>query len=295
MRHIDLKQLRRFVKRDAKDALETAKTELEALATDKERRDYMTAHSDKCAALRHALWIIGFGKCWYSEAVLEADTGEVEHFRPKKAVWKSTPSHGGYWWRAFDWRNFRLAHPLVNKRRKDYSTEQEAGKGCYFPLRYEDRRAEDLSAEAKEEPVLLDPTVARDCRLLSFDGNSGKPIPRYKLEDDPWLHRRAKDSIDYYHLDEGTWNGRREDLMREVSILCDRVHEAAAKNDWESYEGLLDEVATFIHPFAEFSSAAMQVVIEKSLAYHVNPVPGTRPAQKTKSAAPASNTSKRRR
>ncbi len=292
MRHIDLKQLRRFAKRANLDALGAAKTELEGLDTDEARRNYMSAHSDKCAALRHALWMIGFGKCWYSEAVLEADTGEVEHFRPKKAVWKSTPTHGGYWWRAFDWHNFRLAHPLVNKRRKDYSTEQEAGKGCYFPLRDEDRRATDLSLEAREEPVLLDPTVARDCRLLSFDGNSGKPIPRYKPEDDPWRHRRAKDSIDYYHLDEGTWNGRREDLMREVGILCDRVHEAAAKMDWEKYEELLDEVASFVHPFAEFSSAAMQVVMEKSLAYHVNPLPGAPAPRDTGSAAPDATPSK---
>ena len=273
MRHIDLNQLRRFAKRSEFDALETAIKELAAQANKADRGKYIKANSAKWSAFQYPLWMIGFGKCWYSEAILEANAGEVEHFRPKQQVWKSALPDG-YWWHTFNWRNFRLAHPLVNKTRTDYSTEQKAGKGCYFPLRHEDHRATEAAAEAQEEPILLDPTVARDCRLLCFDGNSGKPIPRYESEDDPWQHRRAQESIKYYHLDEGTWNAKREDLMREVGILCDKVLEAAAKKDSEQYDKLLDDLASYIHPFAEFSSAAAQVICEKCLLQHLNPLPG---------------------
>jgi hypothetical protein len=273
MRHIDLEQFRRFAKRVDTEALEAAKTMLSDMTSDADRRKHIDDKSAVCSAFLYVLWLIGFGKCWYSEAILEADAGEVEHFRPKKQVWKSAIPHRGYWWRAFDWRNFRLAHPLVNKRRKDYSTEQAAGKGCYFPLEDENRRAIDEAGELGEEPVLLDPTKARDCRLISYDGSSGKPIPRFREDEDPWKHKRAKESINYYHLDEGTWNAKRDDLMREVSILCDRVLAAAANEDWETYEQLLDEVASFVHPFAEFSSAAAQVITEKSLGFHLNPAP----------------------
>jgi len=287
MRHVDLEQLRRVAKRALFDELAAAMDALGLMSTDQERRDYIEKNGSKCSAFLHPLWMIGFGKCWYSEAKLPADAGEVEHFRPKRKVWKSTPPHGGYWWKAFDWRNFRLAHPLVNKRRKDYSTEQQAGKGCYFPLRHEERRAMNAPGEAREEPVLLDPIVPQDCRLLCFDGNSGKPIPRYKREDDPdgWRHRRASDSINFYHLDDGTWNSQREDLMRDVSILCDRVLEAAAKKDVTEYEKLLDEVAYFMHPFAEFSSAAAQVIREKGLLDHLSPLPDQTDARSRGSAA----------
>ena len=221
----------------------------------------------------HELWKLGCLKCWYSEAELKADQGEVEHFRPKKKVWKSTPPHGGYWWRAFDWHNFRLAHPDVNKRRKDYSTDEVAGKGCYFPLRDELKRASNLADEVNEEPILLDPTVAHDCLLLCFDESSGKPIPRYKPEDDidSWRYRRAKESINFYHLDEGTWNANRADLMLEVGILCDQIHAASLKGDTTEYNKLCDSLGKYIGSHSEFSSAATQVLNDKVLTYHQNP------------------------
>jgi hypothetical protein len=275
MRHIDQNQIRRFVKETVRDELDLAQKTVAGKTSDADRRKYIDANGDKCTALRDALWLIGFGKCWYSEAMLCAEEGEVEHFRPKKQVWKSTTPHSGYWWDAFDWRNLRLAHPLVNKRRRDYSTDQEAGKGCYFPLRDEQTRALSTSAEVDEQPILLDPVVARDCRLLCFDANSGKPIPRFDPEDDPdgWRYQRANESIGYYHLDNGTWNAKREDLMRDVGILCQRVLESAAVGDWSTYETLVDELASFVHPFAEFSSAAIQVVREKGLLDHLNTFP----------------------
>ena len=101
----------------------------------------------------------------------------MEHFRPKRRL--SGAGHSGYWWGAFDWTNLRLAHPTVNRRVTDYLSGKKAGKGCYFPLRDEEQRAECKEDEINEEPILLDPMRAQDCKLLCFDSENGKPVPRY--------------------------------------------------------------------------------------------------------------------
>lgn len=265
MIHVDLSQLRKLALRTEMHALDSHVATINGLATDQERRDFIDGNGDAWSAIRHRLWVLGHFKCWYSEAKLLADEGEVEHFRPKKQVWKTTPAHGGYWWRAFDWQNFRLAHPNVNKRKKDYSTEQVAGKGCYFPLRDEARRATRKLEEKHEEPVLLDPILRKDTRLLCFDSTNGRPLARYKETDDPdgWRHLRATETIGYYHLDEGSWNADRADIMMEVQNICDNLLEAKAAGDIDKYEDCLDQLSTYVGCWAEFTSAAKQAISEK--------------------------------
>lgn len=263
MRHIDIAQLRRTVPQEIFDNFANASQALAALATDEQKREYIN-NGPLCSAFQPWLWQLGFLKCWYSEAKLQDGEGEVEHFRPKLKVWKTTPPHSGYTWLAFDWHNLRLAHPSVNKRRTDRSTREKAGKGCYFPLKDEESRARVAGAENQEEPVLLDPTVAKDCLLLCFDEDSGKPIPRFSKEADEWLHRRAAESIKYYHLDEGTWNADRADLMKDVNILCQRIEEAA-RTDQNTYVELLGELINYVSPYAEFSRAAEQVAHSKGI------------------------------
>ena len=44
-------------------------------------------------------------KCAYCESIFVHNSyGEVEHWRPKKAV-KDNPSHNGYYWLAAEWDN----------------------------------------------------------------------------------------------------------------------------------------------------------------------------------------------
>lgn len=262
---IDIAQLRRTAKQDAMDALTEFAERLSAATNVDERSEIIDQGTPIWGALRHDLWKAGNLKCWYSEKVLEADSGEVEHFRPKKKVWKSVPAHGGYWWRAFDWRNFRLAHPLVNKRRKDYSTDELAGKGCYFPLREESARANCAAEEAAEHPVLLDPTKPADCRLIRFDTASGRPIASVKREADEWKWRRATETIKFYHLDEGTWNAERADQMVAVTKACDDLLVARQLGDRLEEDRQIDVIHNFIKHTAEFSSASKQIVAEKGL------------------------------
>jgi hypothetical protein len=267
MRWINHRHLRRFANLTT---LEASNTAIATVAVE-DRGRFIDDHEAECSAMRDALWEVGCAKCWYSEASLQQCEGQVEHYRPKKRL--SGARHTGYWWRAFDWENLRLAHPTVNRRKKDYLTGKPAGKGSYFPLRDPASRAQDRAGEAREEPVLLDPVIPSDTRLICFSEESGGPRPRYRKEQDEWLHRRAEESIAYYHLNEGTWNARRADLMAAVRRLCEQLEVFAMQDprDVVAYNNKIDEIVAYIDPFAEFSSACLQVVREKGLLDNIVP------------------------
>ena len=267
MRPIEHQHLPRFANLDQLRASHTAIARL----PDDERKDFIDAHESECSALRDALWAVGHAKCWYSEASLQQCEGQVEHYRPKKRLHGAR--HEGYWWKTFDWKNLRLAHPTVNRRKTDYLTGKRVGKGSYFPLRDEARRAQNRTEEATEEPVLLDPVIPVDARLITFSEESGAPRPRYSKEQDKWLHRRAEESIEYYHLDEASWNAKRADLMSEVKVLCNQLEQlvGAQPRDEIAYNKKIDEIIAHISPFAEFSSACLQIVRERGLLDHFVP------------------------
>jgi hypothetical protein len=269
MRYINLSHLVRLV--DLAELNELS-TQIRQLPED-QRAAFMQAHDDACGAIRTELWTLGSGKCWYSEAQLQQQQGHVEHYRPRRRLHGA--GHGGYWWRAFDWTNLRLAHPTVNLRVTDYLTGRKAGKGSYFPLADESLRAGDQAQEAAELPLLLDPAFAADCKLLCFDSSNGRPVPRYSKEADSLRNARAEASIDYYHLDEATWNKDRKDLMDEVAVLCDKLLGAAAQGPLAraEFEHLIDELFEYFDPFAEFTSAAYQVAREKAVLEHLFPIP----------------------
>jgi hypothetical protein len=267
MRPIDYQHLRRAANLDQLIASNTVIAGL----SEGDRQEFFKEHEAECSAIRSALWAVGNMKCWYSEASLQEGEGHVEHYRPKKRL--SGAGHDGYWWRAFDWTNLRLAHPTVNLRKTDYLTGKRVGKGSYFPLRDEACRAQNLAEEVNEEPVLLDPVIPTDTRLICFSEESGAPCPRYRKDQNEWYYRRAEESIDYYHLNEGTWNARRADLMAAMRKLCDQLESLAVQNprDEIAYNQKIDEIVTYITPFAEFSTACLQVVRERGLLEHFVP------------------------
>jgi hypothetical protein len=108
------------------------------------------------------------GKCWYCEAIQERSDNAVDHFRPKNKVFEC-PKHGGYWWLAFKWLNYRYSCTFCNSRRLN-KDGVAGGKHDHFPLEEEQKRAytpeDDLDAE---QPLLLDPTCPADPGLLWFD------------------------------------------------------------------------------------------------------------------------------
>lgn len=230
-----------------------------------ERKKYIDKNGQAWSKIRYKLWILGHLKCWYSEETLSYSLAEVEHFRPKKKVHGSIEAHDGYWWRAFDWRNYRIAHPITNARVTDLYSGKKVGKGCYFPIKIEEGRANCQTEEINETPVLLDPTVRRDCRLIAFDSSSGRAIASPQSNSDPeaeWKKRRANDTIDFYYLNDGLFNRKRRVVMAAVKANCRLLTEAIERGDNEAIDSCLDKIISQVSVFSEFTSAAKQALRE---------------------------------
>jgi uncharacterized protein (TIGR02646 family) len=105
-------------------------------------------------------------KCWYSESINDFAHCHVDHFRPKsRALDENGVDQGGYWWLAFNWRNYRYAAPAGNVRKKDYF--------------HVNSNKANLPANALENEDIrfLDPTEPEDPNKLKFD-NEGIISPK---------------------------------------------------------------------------------------------------------------------
>src|SRR5712691_9066997 len=151
----------------------------------------------------------------------------MDHHRPKGGVTENK-DHPGYWWLAFNWRNFRFSCRHCNSKDTDPVTEKVGGKGNHFPLLAgeECRIKDECECQAYEDlmmeyPMLLDPTEPDDPQLLGFDIN-GKPGPTTENEQSD-EYQRAEKSIEVYHLDNGIANRRRKEIYQEI-CKCVRLY-----------------------------------------------------------------------
>ena len=136
---------------------------------------------------------------------LEGADPNVDHFRPKGRVVeidhstleKTGDISPGYWWLAFEPKNFRLSCMHSNQRRVDKETE--GGKWDFFPV--EGARApEETEWDLIEEDVLpFDPCCATDMALLWFSPD-GTPTLKNGSPNDEEI-RRLNVTIWLFHLD----------------------------------------------------------------------------------------------
>jgi len=178
-------------------------------------------------------------KCWYSEAPPGAAEYVIDHFRPKnrsKQFDGTVLRSDGYWWLAYDWRNYRLIGGLINIERRDRlgSGEMVKGKGTYFPL---DIANGSIIANygdnlRRELPILLDPTNSHDVSLISFDKNGEPIIPSDISEVDKF---RAEKSIFFYHLDLEQLNYHRKQVWDMCETELNDIQETLsdAANEFE--------------------------------------------------------------
>lgn len=222
MRHIDIEEIANSQVVIQFEQLSQKYMVLMKGLTFHERKEFIRTHTD-WNMLQLVMYNLSCRKCWYSEAPAGAGDFEVDHFRPKNRSKQhdgNVIKQNGYWWLAYNWRNYRLAGALVNKRRKDrFSDDEEIkGKGDYFPL--------DLTQGAEcqepphdnlnvEVPLLLDPFRIYDTTLISFD-KDGTPLITAGIPNDDKL--RAQISIEFYHLDMEQLNQQRTEIWR----LCER-------------------------------------------------------------------------
>lgn len=238
-----------------------------AVATSLQRARIIKKNSALWSEIKDALWHAGGEKCWFSEVELSIGEVEVEHFRPKGRV--CGVRHGGYWWLAFDWRNYRLASHLVNTRKTDPINKGLRGKGTYFPL-VAGVRGNYINPPPPSDPLcvngeralLLDPIDAMDVKKLIFD-QDGLPGPHPVHCKNATDVQRVNESIEFYALDDGVLNGRRADVWRNILIWCEQIETILSEvGDMSEarqnrFNDLINFISDSIDQGAEFSAAAL--------------------------------------
>jgi uncharacterized protein (TIGR02646 family) len=208
------------------------------------RTAVISKHSQVWQDLKDTLKCASHNKCWYCESIDIRSDNAVDHFRPKNAV-AECPDHGGYWWLAFKWENFRFCCTYCNSRRINQVTGQRGGKADHFPLKEESYRAQwPADNLADEEPLLLDPCAAADPRHLWFD-EDGQAVPNPVFGNtDSYPYKRAETSIRFFHLNH-------PDIADQRKELCNRMRRRVEEADRYFNKYYSDGDATALGAFGD--------------------------------------------
>src|SRR5215472_15041330 len=116
MRYIDISELARKLPNGWQERAGEVLNSVRALAYD-QRAAAINQHGDVWSNLKQPLQELSFNKCWYCESIEIRSDNAVDHYRPKSRV-NGEPQHHGYWWLAFDWKNYRFSCTFCNSLRK---------------------------------------------------------------------------------------------------------------------------------------------------------------------------------
>ena len=156
---------------------------------------------------------------------MEGADRNVDHFRPKGQIREvdenlqdTELTSNGYWWLAFNYKNFRLAAMHANQRRVDLTTA--GGKWNFFLVR--GARAPELTEldVIVEDVLAIDPCSASDIRLLWFD-LEGKPSLAARHREGHNLKEneyRIRATIWLYHLDKVEIQAKRSQYVEEIRV-----------------------------------------------------------------------------
>ena len=154
-------------------------------------------------SVKEALMEAQHGKCCYCEhPIRPSGHGDIEHFRPKRAVRQSdtTPeSKPGYYWLAYAWSNLFLSCEVCN----------QSHKRSLFPLVDPARRARTHTQPlADESPLLLNPAGDDPERSIGFH----REVPY-------WRDLRGEATILCLRLDRTDLCESRADRLASVDTL----------------------------------------------------------------------------
>lgn len=197
-------------------------------ATPEDRSRVIDKNQAVWKELKEKLRTLSHEKCWYCESIDVRSDNAVDHYRPKGNVKGAAPPHEGYWWLAFNWRNYRFACTFCNSWRTSATTS--GGKHDYFPLWNEGARARSENDELDDElPLLLDPTNPIDIALIAFadDGSVG---PAFDKTEKPREYQMGLNSIKHYHLDHPSLTERRAETLRVVRRCVEEADKQLARH-----------------------------------------------------------------
>jgi uncharacterized protein (TIGR02646 family) len=219
---------------------------LQELSTYKERMDYIDQYSNVWGELKYWLQELSHDKCWYSETIDRYSHYQVEHFRPKKKVvrFKGIVEEG-YWWLAFDWKNYRLSGDVGNKR-----------KGNRFPLRKGSVIATGPSCDLQDELIyLLDPTDPSDPPLLTFNA-LGNATPA--ASEGTWEYERAKVTIEVLYLNFPRLVDGRVMAWKKCSETIDKAEELMKENSKSSSATKREKIRAIFNELKEMANEKTQ-------------------------------------
>jgi hypothetical protein len=198
-------------------------------------------------------------KCWFSEARESVSSIHVDHFRPKGRIKDELGGEAGegYWWLAFDWRNYRICGQLLNVK-----------KGDLFPICEGERcKPDDPVSLRLEAPILIDP-LTDQARLISFEADEDGCRAISAAGNDEQDRTRAERTIEILGLNlRDQLNRKRKDkwdrCLRHIQdyVSAQRTYGAQALKLVGQAAAVreLDELRSYA---AEFSSVA-DACIEK--------------------------------
>jgi hypothetical protein len=196
---------------------------LVAATSDAARTALIEKHSKLWRDPRIRNWLLGLfhNKCWYTEAQEAVSAYHVDHYRPKGQVTDigRTNPEPGYWWLAFDWRNYRICGQLPNVKKNDV-----------FPLVDGHRATPDAPHSLRlEAPALIDPTTD-DARLISFEMDEDGCRAVAMLGADADDCARVDATIDIIGLNRlDRLNQKRADVWRECQEKLTSYEAAASE------------------------------------------------------------------
>ncbi|MGB4117134.1 MAG: hypothetical protein WBK51_11370 [Polaromonas sp.] len=200
-------------------------------------------------------WLLSLSqnKCWFSEAEDHFSNRDVEHFRPKKACKRfmgqlKATYEDGYWWLAYDWKNYRICGNVGN-----------AKKGIIFPLQPGSLVATfGGHSYLNENHMLLDPACPADPPLLDFI-ETGKAVPHQDA--DPNDRQRVEKTVVHLKLDFEKLEEARAKIWAKCRLLIQQCRDIAAVGNIGPAERVLvegkrNELRAMVKPTAPFSMTA---------------------------------------
>ncbi len=216
--------------------------------TTKDKHKIIDNNESLWGELKDVLMELSHEKCWYSESKNTYSYYHVDHFRPKKAaIGKDKNDYGGYWWLAFDWRNYRVCGAVGNINKRD--------KFAIFR-----NKANGPNEVWQDETIyLLDPCQPFDPIKLTFNGN-GEAMPLYSsgFHKEQAQYTIATLKLNFKKLKDArktVWSAC-SSLVFELRDLLDEENKNPSANRRGQIEEKFKQLKQFIKQTSEFSATA---------------------------------------
>lgn len=221
------------------------------------RKKAITYKGSVWSGLRDQLAEPSKGKCWYCETNEIRSDNPIDHFRPKNSV-SECDDHPGYWWLAFDWKNYRYSCTYCNSRRVEVETA--GGKQDHFPIFIPPDWNKCEADQNIERPMLLDPIDSDDCKLITFNNNG--EVCSVVEDKDSDEYKRVEKSIELYHFNHKPTTRARRAIFQRIDTLISSTNNLIGEGVDEKSEAIKSnktEIIRLIRPqckSTKFNTAA---------------------------------------